>query len=202
MTGSSTGGGSSVRRFHPAPDAGTRLICFPHAGGSSTYFFPMSRALSPAVDVLALQYPGRQDRQPEPCVDDLKKLAGMLVQELLQWTDRPFVLFGHSMGATLAFEVALGLARDGVTPQGLFVSGRRAPSRFRDERVHLYTDAEFLADLKRLSGTDPQMFDDDVLGMILPALRSDYRAAESYRYQPGPRLSCRIVAPTREEHST
>ncbi|WP_329101704.1 alpha/beta fold hydrolase [Micromonospora sp. NBC_01699] len=192
-----TDGGAWIRRFHPAPQASTRLICLPHAGGSASYYFPVSRALSPLLDVLAIQYPGRQDRRGEPCVDDLRTLADLLVPLLLPWTDRPFVLFGHSMGATLAFEVAVRLAQRGITPHGLFASGRRAPSCFRDERVHLYSDAEFIADLKGLSGTDPQMFDDEqVVSMILPALRSDYRAAETYRYRPTPPLACPVVALT------
>ncbi len=184
-----------VRRFHPAPQAATRLICLPHAGGASTYFFPVSRALAPDVEVLALQYPGRQDRRHEPCVDDLRALADMIVPEIVKSFDRPTLLFGHSMGATLGFEIALRLAERGISPHTLLVSGRRAPSTFRDERVHLYSDAEFIADLKGLSGTDPQMFEDDqVVNMILPALRSDYRAAETYRYQPSPKLECPIVA--------
>ena len=184
-----------VRRFHPAPDARARLVCFPHAGGSATFFFPVSRAMSPAVDVLAIQYPGRQDRRAEPCVDDLRKLADLVVEELHQWVDRPVTLFGHSLGATLAFEVALRLREDGITPLGLFASGRRAPSRHRDERVHEANDDGLVADLKRLSGTESQMLDDDeVLRMILPAMRSDYRAAETYRYEPGPPLDCPIVA--------
>lgn len=184
-----------VRRFHPSPDAHTRLICFPHAGGSATFYFPVSRAMSPVLDVLAIQYPGRQDRRAEPCVDDLRKLADLVVDELHPWIDRPVVLFGHSLGATLAFEVALTLRREGITPLGLFASGRRAPSRHRDERVHLADDDQLVADLKRLSGTESQMLDDDeVLRMILPAMRSDYRAAETYRYQPGPKLDCPVVA--------
>jgi len=184
-----------VRRFHPAPEARTRLVCFPHAGGSATFYFPVSRAMSPAVDVLAIQYPGRQDRRAEPCVDDLRKLADLVVDELYPWIDRPVTLFGHSLGATLAFEVALTLRREGITPLGLFASGRRAPSRHRDERVHLSDDDGLVVDLKRLSGTESQMLDDDeVLRMILPAMRADYRAAETYRYEPGPKLDCPVLA--------
>lgn len=184
-----------VRRFHPASQAPSRLICFPHAGGSATFFFPVSRALSPEIDVLAIQYPGRQDRRSEPCIDDLRRLADLVIDELVPWIDRPVTLFGHSLGATLAFEVALRLRERGITPAGLFASGRRAPSRFRDERVHLADDDSLVADLKRLSGTESQMLDDDeVLRMILPAMRSDYRAAETYRYESGPQLDCPVVA--------
>ena len=71
MTAATAEGSAWVRRFHPAPHARTRLICFPHAGGSATFYFPVSRAMSPAVDVLAIQYPGRQDRRGEACIDDL-----------------------------------------------------------------------------------------------------------------------------------
>lgn len=67
-----------VRRFHPAPHAAARLICFPHAGGASTYFFPVSRTLSPGIEVLAIQYPGRQDRRTEPLIGDLHVLADVL----------------------------------------------------------------------------------------------------------------------------
>ena len=200
FNGHMTGSGNAVqnqwaRRFHPAPQAPVRLLCFPHAGGSATYFFPVSRSLTPDIEVLAVQYPGRQDRRTEACVDDLRVLADMIVPEIMPWLDRPTAIFGHSMGAVLGFEVALRLRARGITPLALFASGRRAPSTFRDERVHLYSDAAFIADLKRLAGTDPQMFDDhQVVQMILPALRGDYRAAETYRWRESPPLDCPIIA--------
>ncbi|MDQ0954324.1 surfactin synthase thioesterase subunit [Streptomyces phaeochromogenes] len=100
-----------IRRYHPAPDASTRLVCFPHAGGSATFYHPVSRALSPEIDVVAVQYPGRQERRTEPLVDSVEKLADLIVPELEPWLDRPLTFFGHSMGASLAYEVALRLRR-------------------------------------------------------------------------------------------
>ncbi|WP_138796198.1 thioesterase II family protein, partial [Escherichia coli] len=139
---------------HPAAEPPTRLVCFPHAGGSAAYFHGVSRALSPAVDVLAVQYPGRQDRRHEPLIDSIDGLAARVREELAPWTDRPLALFGHSMGAMVAFEVALRLTADGAAPSVLFASGRRAPSRYREESVHLHDDAGIMAELSRLDGTD------------------------------------------------
>ncbi|HEX2133649.1 MAG TPA: alpha/beta fold hydrolase [Actinophytocola sp.] len=188
-----------LRRFHPAEEAGGRLLCLPHAGGSASYFFAVSRALSPEVDVLAVQYPGRQDRRREPCVDSVPELADRLVAAILgadtPVADRPITIFGHSLGATLGFEVARRLEAEGVTPTALFASGRRAPHRHRVERTHLLDDAGLLADVRALAGTDSALLaDDDVLAMVLPAIRGDYRAAECYEYRPGPPLRCPIHA--------
>ncbi|MCX3292353.1 MULTISPECIES: thioesterase II family protein [Streptomyces] len=182
-----------VRQFHPAPAAATRLVCFPHAGGSAPYFLPVSKALSPGVDVLAIQYPGRQDRRQEKCVDNIADLADAVTAELLPWTDRPLVLFGHSMGATLAFEVALRLERKDIVPLALFASGRRAPSRYRDERVHQRSDDEIIQELKALSGTSSEVLgNEEILRMAMPAIRGDYTAAETYRHTGGARLSAPI----------
>lgn len=95
-----------IRRFHPDPDAPHRLVCFPHAGGSAKYFVPVARSLSPLCDVLAIQYPGRQDRRGESNIDNLEHLAAIIVDVLLPLADRPLTFFGHSMGATIAFEAA------------------------------------------------------------------------------------------------
>ncbi|GAB3887909.1 alpha/beta fold hydrolase [Kibdelosporangium lantanae] len=173
-----------IRRYHPAPHAPVRLVCFPHAGGSASYYFPVSRALTPDVDVWAVQYPGRQDRRTEPLIDTIESLADAVLAHLTGPDDRPLALFGHSMGATLAFEVALRLERRGVDPVALFASGRRAPSCDRDETFHLCRDDELVAEIERLSGTDARLFaDEDIRRMALPAIRSDYRAAETYRYR-------------------
>ncbi|HET6501548.1 MAG TPA: alpha/beta fold hydrolase [Amycolatopsis sp.] len=182
-----------IRRFQPADDAGVRLICLPHAGGSATYYLPVAKALSPTVDVLALQYPGRQDRHNERCVDSMDELADLVAAELADWTDRPFAVFGHSLGATLGFEVTRRLEAAGTPPVMLFASGRRAPSRPRDERIHLRADDGLVAELRTLSGTDARILDnDEIVRMFLPALRADYKAVETYRYRPGPPLTCPI----------
>jgi pyochelin biosynthetic protein PchC len=183
-----------ARRFHPAPAAGARLVCFPHAGGSASYFHPVSAVLAPAADVLAVQYPGRQDRRHEPMIDDIGALADLLTDVLDDGDTRPRILFGHSMGASLAFEVGRRLEARGKAPAGLVVSGRRAPSAVRDERLHLKDDKGLLAEVRLLSGTESKVLDDDeIMQMALPAIRNDYRAAETYRYQEGPDVSCPIV---------
>ncbi|RZS36533.1 surfactin synthase thioesterase subunit [Herbihabitans rhizosphaerae] len=195
MTGVAIDSNVWIRRFHPKADAAHRLVCFAHAGGSASYFFPVSRTLPAGVDVLALQYPGRQDRRSERCAEDLYDLVDPIAEALRPWFDRPVTFFGHSMGATLAFEVARRLEEDGVTLAGLFASGRRAPSCHRDEHAHRLADNEFIAEIQSLSGTDSQVLDDEeILRMVLPAIRSDYKAAETYRYRPGPKLRCPITA--------
>lgn len=184
-----------VRRFHPAPHPRARLVCFPHAGGSASYFFPVSRALAPSIEVICLQYPGRQDRRAEPCLDSVTALADGTVEALAEWTDLPLVLFGHSLGASVAFETARRLQAAGTQVHGLFASGRRGPTAERDERVHERTDEGLLAELRRLSGTDGSLLGDpDMVAMILPALRADYRAAETYRHSPGETLRCPVTA--------
>ncbi|MFE2107825.1 thioesterase II family protein [Kitasatospora sp. NPDC059463] len=185
-----------IRRFHPRPDAAVRLVCLPHAGGSASYFLPVSRAMPPSVDVLCVQYPGRQDRRAEPLVDNVPDLADQVLAALLPWTDRPLAFFGHSLGATLAFEVARRLERQkGLVAAGLFASGRRAPSTHRVETVHLRDDDGLIADIRELSGTDDRLLgDEEILRMILPATRADYRAAETYAYEPGEALRCPLSA--------
>lgn len=186
-----------VRRFHPSDEATTQLLCLSHAGGSASYFFGVSAALAPEIDVLAVQYPGRQDRLREPCLESIHDLADQLVAAIRPLTGRPITLFGHSLGATLGFEVARRLEDGGVEPTALFASGRRAPHRSKVEHTHLKNDADLLADVKALEGTDFSLLDDeDVLRMVLPAIRGDYIAAETYSHRPGPPLHCPIYALT------
>lgn len=185
-----------IRRYHPRPDATVRLVCLPHAGGSASFYFPVSRSMPDFTDVLCVQYPGRQDRRSEPLIDNIPELADRVFAALLPWADRPLALFGHSMGASLAFEVARRFEREkGIVVAALFASGRRAPSAHRHETVHLRDDDGIIAEVKSLSGTDTQLLgDEEVLRMILPSLRADYRAAETYAYESGEPLRCPVVA--------
>jgi surfactin synthase thioesterase subunit len=171
-------------------------VALPHAGGSASFFFPISAALSPSVEVLAVQYPGRQDRRSEASIESLLALAAEIAAVLPPWSDRPLGLFGHSMGAVVAFEVARQLEATGtVAPMHLFASGRRAPDHGANETVHRRDDDGVLAELRALQGTDPSLLiDEETVRMILPAVRSDYRAIETYEFRPGPMLRCPVTA--------
>ncbi|MFD7549561.1 thioesterase II family protein [Streptomyces sp. NPDC059578] len=185
-----------VRRFHPRPDAAVRLVCLPHAGGSASFYFPLSRDMPDFADVLCIQYPGRQDRRTEPLIDNVAGLADRVYNALLPWVDRPLAFFGHSMGASVAFEVARRLERDkDVVATALFASGRRAPSTHRHETVHLLDDEGLLAEVRSLDGTSSQLLgDEEVLRMVLPAMRADYRAAETYTCAAGESVRSPMLA--------
>ncbi|HEX7306757.1 thioesterase II family protein [Lentzea sp.] len=184
-----------LRGFSPRPDSAVQIVCLPHAGGSASFYLPFAEELSPVADVLAVQYPGRQDRRHEPCIDDLVTLADRAAEALAPRLDRPTILFGHSMGATLAFEVARR------TPVAhLFASGRRAPSCWRDERVHQSDDRGLIAEMQVLNGTSSALFQNEkILRMVLPAVRADYRAAETYRYAEGPGITAPISVAVGDE---
>ncbi|GAA3918383.1 alpha/beta fold hydrolase [Streptomyces lacrimifluminis] len=184
-----------IQRYHPAPDAEARLACFPYAGGSASFYFPTSQALSPSVEVLAIQYPGRQDRHAEPALTNIEALADGIADALNKWTDRPLAFFGHSMGSLVAYEVARRLQRDGVTLSALFASGGRAPHLWRSRGMHKRPDSALIDELRELGGTESSALDnEEVLQMVLPTLRHDYQAIETYRYDPSPRLTCPILA--------
>jgi surfactin synthase thioesterase subunit len=175
-----------LRSFHPQPSRPVQLVCFPHAGGSASFYFPVSAELSAVADVVTLQYPGRQDRRTETSPADLHELAD-LVHGALRGVvgDRPTVFFGHSMGATLAFEVTRRFEAEGTSPALLVASGRRAPSCARPEQVHRLDDEAVVAELTALAGTDTAVLgDEEILRMVLPAIRSDYQAIETYRCPP------------------
>lgn len=185
-----------IRRFHRAPAGAPRLVCFPYAGGSASYFFPVSAALGTTAEVLAVQYPGRQDRRAEPVVEDLVALSEQLAEVLSAEPDRPTVFFGHSMGAVVAYEVARREELRGVTLTHLYASGRRAPADPRpDEDVHTRDDEGLLEELTRLGGPGVEMLrDPEMAAMVLPAVRGDYVAIETYRHRPGTPLHCPVTA--------
>ena len=184
-----------LRRFDPRPDAENVVVCFPHAGGSAAYFRPLSAALPASVEVFAVQYPGRQDRLSEPLIDDVVTLAEQVTPAVLDLANRPLALFGHSMGASVAFEVACRLERRGVAPLALFASARRAPSRRHAQHDQPTSDEELIADILSLGGAGSELLHDPELAdLILPALRNDHHAAKTYHRDGDPVVRCPVHA--------
>ncbi|WP_053727454.1 thioesterase II family protein [Streptomyces sp. WM6378] len=188
------------RRYTTAAGDGPRLVCFPHAGGSATAYTHLSHTLPAEFDVLAVQYPGRQDRYQEAPFTSLTSLveavAEQLAPELAADPGRPYALFGHSMGALVAFETARLLAETELPgPIRLFLSGRGAPDIHDTTGYDLYDDADVLADVRKLGGTDQAMLENpDVLEMVLPGLRADYKALGTYRWRGGEPLATPVTA--------
>jgi surfactin synthase thioesterase subunit len=189
-----------LRRFHAARPGAPTLVCFSHAGGSASWFHPMSAALSPEFDVVAVQYPGRQDRRREATDYRITDLAAAIAVALCDGVGDPsrMLFFGHSMGASVAYETAQALAGSGTPgPAHVVVSGRSSPTRPTEEQVHLLDDAGVLRELRKLNGTDSRILDDDeVVRMTMPAIRADYRAIETYAPVGLRPLACPITALT------
>nr|AGS49544.1 thioesterase [uncultured bacterium esnapd8] len=150
--------------------------------------------MPPGVELVAVQYPGRGDRFAERLVDDVAEMAGHVVAELLQLTRSDQVLFGHSLGAMVAYETAMLLRDMGEEPARLCASACLPPGQMKDRNVHMKPDDEFWATVCALGGIDPGIAADASLReLFIPTLRSDLRAHANYR--PGSRtrpLSCPV----------
>ncbi|MEU2776254.1 alpha/beta fold hydrolase [Streptomyces sp. NPDC007162] len=179
----------------PRPFAAKRLVCFPYAGGSSHFFRDWRKGL-PEFEVHAVCYPGRADRFGEPAATDLVAMAGEIAEAVKPLTDRPTALFGHSMGAVVAYETARALEADGARLSQLFVSGARAGHLVRrDARAAGQSQESVIATLQELGGTDTELLEHPMFReLILPYVQADFRMLGRYEHRTGALLGCPVTA--------
>lgn len=180
-----------------AEDGGLRLVCLPFAGGTASAFRGWQEALGGAADVVALQLPGRGMRlREEPYTSAAPLVADIATALVEHGLSDHYALFGHSMGALLAYELACELRGRGMAePRHLFVSGSRAPHLHGDRADHALSDAELRDFVGALGGLD-------VAGTVgtayferrLPVLRADLRVCDTYQWRPRTPLSCPMTA--------
>ena len=170
------------------PDSSdVRLFCLPHAGGAASAFRAWLDAL-PGIEVLPVQPPGREGRmreQPYERIEDLVDQLAALIEQVAQ--EQEFALYGHSLGALVAFETARELRRSGArAPTNLIVSGAPPPQKSNDrgKRVSTMPTDELVEMMRRLGGTPEWILSNpELLDMVLPAIRGDFAMRESYRYR-------------------
>jgi medium-chain acyl-[acyl-carrier-protein] hydrolase len=186
-----------VACYDRRPNAAYRVICFPHAGGSTTAFATWHRELPPEIELCVLALPGKDDRRNEAFRLDMKELVAELLDALSPLHDRGVALFGYSLGALVAFEYARAVRAMGAgEPEHLFVAARKAPQLPADPSIFGLSDADFLDEMVRRYEGIPKLILEDpaLLGHFLPAIRGDVALLESHAYQPEPPLTCPITA--------
>jgi medium-chain acyl-[acyl-carrier-protein] hydrolase len=182
--------------YEPNPRAKLRLFCFPYAGGSALVFHKWRDSLPPFVEVCPVQLPGRGNRLQVPPFTNMGALVEATGAALLPHLDMPFAFFGHSMGASISFELARLLRREGRRlPLHLYISGRRAPHIIDpDPPLYHLPDAELLEELRQLNGTPKEVLEHpELMAMMLPLLRADFSVAETYVCEPEPPLDIPIT---------
>ncbi|WP_354642972.1 thioesterase II family protein [Kitasatospora camelliae] len=195
--GTTRGGSAWVVRTEPNPGARLRLICFAYAGGGSSAFADWQRALPGDVEVCAVRLPGRESRIFQPGYTDVEDLLPDLTEVLADHCEGPFALFGHSMGALIAFAFARRLRAEGRPgPEHLVVSGRRAPQLVHNRPlIHHLPDREFVERLRELGGTPEELLADArVMRLVMPGLRADFQLNDGYVHRPEQPLSVPITA--------
>lgn len=178
-------------------DAAMRLFCFPYAGGSAAVFRGWSTHLPHEIEACPIELPGRGARFGEPLELDWKPLVAELVNHLGPLLDKPFALYGNSVGANLSYEFARAVSKErGLEPVMLVVSGCGAP-HWADgfPPMHTLPDAEFTAKLRELNGTPAEVLDcPELWELMLPIVRADYTVDETYAYQAGEPLTSPLIA--------
>ncbi|MEU1311715.1 alpha/beta fold hydrolase [Streptomyces cinnamoneus] len=184
------------RRYGAAAAPRGRLLVLPHAGGSASFFHAWGTAFGSDTEVLVASYPGRHARLDEPCPGSMEELADEVTAAVLPFLDLPLTFFGHSMGASLAYEVALRLeSRHLFVPEALHVSSRKAPHRLTPRPLHEQGDDALVDEVRRLGGTDSALLDDpDIRELVLPAIRADFTIVGTYGPRPAVPVGCPVHA--------
>ncbi|WP_038900903.1 thioesterase II family protein [Dickeya dadantii] len=168
-----------------------KIFCLPYAGGSASIYRKWQSTIHPLIEWVPLELAGRGSRLNEAPYEIFQDCINEVYDKIIQHgLNMPYALLGHSMGASIAFEVAQKLVRHAQRlPMHLFISGRRAPQSVRPvKKMHLLSEDEFIAELRLLGGTADELFADcDLLALFLPIIRADYRMLATYLFQAPPR---------------
>ena len=172
-----------------------RLLCLPYSGGSAMIYARWRRLLPSWIDVCPVEWPGRGARMDEPPMTDPRALASQLARELGAQLDAPYALFGHSLGAVIAFELAHSLLDRGApAPAILFASGAEAPAvRDGSKWRQPLSDEALLRELRNLQGTPEEALSNaELMRSALPVLRADFLMCGAYVYRSRQPLPCPV----------
>ena len=182
--------------FHRSKHEGSlRLFGLPYAGAGASMFRKWSNWLPAEVELWPIQLPGRENRISELPVTSLADLVPQLADVLAPYLGKPFIFFGHSMGALISFELARELRRrQTAQPRALFLSGKYAPQLVRQELRFSLADDEFLLELQGLNRNRGSVADElELLQAFLPTIRADFSICDTYRYSEEPPLDCQLT---------
>lgn len=177
----------------PNPNAGVLLFCLPYAGGGASAYRDLARAVPPAIGVLPLQLPGREGRIAEPPGFDAAAVADAIEAR----ADRPYAIYGHSMGGRLGFEAIRELRRRGAAlPYALLVGASKPPDSVEPLASLARADDTALIDrVMKLGGVPPEVFEEPELReLVLPVFRADFAWIDCYRYVEEDPLPVPVVA--------
>jgi surfactin synthase thioesterase subunit len=172
-----------------------RLFCLPYAGGSARMFVDWAKDLPAWIEPVPLELPGRGFRFDEPASDDLAAVVAGLRARVRPKLDRPYAVFGHSLGALLGYELILALQQEGRPAAHFFPSGAGAPHLPTRNPAPRFDDEQLRSHIAELGGTPPELVaNDELMELLLPVLRADFTLADTYRPPPGAALDCPTTA--------
>lgn len=168
----------------PDPNDKLRIFCLPYAGGGASAYRNWGTYFPNDIGVYPIQIPGRENRITEKALTDMDELVNGIVNAMLPYLGVKFLIFGHSLGAKISYEVCNRLREKwDITPSHLIVSGSRAPHIPEPEPLHHLTDADFIEAMKRYSGMSPEFLENkELLKLFLPIFRADFILDETYKF--------------------
>ena len=169
-----------------------RVFCFPYAGSGAAIYRAWMKDLPETIELCPVQLPGRETRALEPACSRIGPLVEALSEELRPFLDLPYVFFGYSMGALIAFELARALRKCAApVPSHLFLAARRGPRILDPCPTGNLNNREFARQLAVIGGTPKEILQNpDLLELVLPTLRADFTLCENYAYLPDDPLDC------------
>jgi medium-chain acyl-[acyl-carrier-protein] hydrolase len=172
------------------------MFCLPYAGAGAHIYRRWPELLPQAVAVCTVHLPGRESRLSESPYRQLTPLVEDLGEAILPYLDSPYVLFGHSLGALIIYELARFLQREhGPEPAHLFASGCSAPQIVRSKKTYNLPESEFLESVFELNGTPREVIENaELMHALMPVLRADFELAQTYSHLPGPPLASPVTA--------
>lgn len=185
----------------PRPEAVLRLYCLPYAGAGASAYVRWHLELPEEVEICPLQLPGRENRYREPAVTEMAEMVSTLQCVLRSHVDRPYVIFGHSLGALVALELSRALqSSEDRSPLALIVSGRRPPQLPDPEAdwgaLSSLSDELLIQEIGRRYQPlpEPILRDPHMRAFYLRVLRADLAVLDGYVHRVAPPLACPIIA--------
>lgn len=178
---------------HPEPGAKVRLFCLPFAGGGASIYRSWGKLIGNEIEVCPIQLPGRENRFSDTPIKQAQAMAQTLANQIQLYSNKPFFIYGHSMGALIAFELTRALQDNGLDlPQGLILAAHRAAHLPRKrEALYALPDDQFIDRLKRFGGFPQEVLDSkELLAFLMPTLKADFTLCDTYQFESRLPLQC------------